>query len=173
MKGRKQWGTAALLLAAALLLCACEPAEKGCFSYLRGDFETEVEGNSHGRAYSCLLVYRDGACAEVRYLSPPALSGLTLERRGEEWRLRYGSYQTNFDTKDAISGLLLPMRLLEAGGREELVARVQKTAEGRLFLVNASDNLGELTVTVNAAGDPITVMGEGNVMGVKLRRFEK
>lgn len=170
MRQHKRWMAAALLVATVWTLAACERLQQGDFDYLQGDFEAEAEGNCQGRSFSCLMVYRGGECREVRYLSPPALEGLTLERSGSQWRMCFAGHQTNFDNPEAFWGLLMPMRFFEAGGDGRLVSTVQKTADGRLFQVQAGGDLGELTIAADANGNPVTVSGAGTVIRVRIRR---
>lgn len=132
-----------LLFLGILVVCmlsSCQQSETShLFSFREQAFRAEITGTLYGTHFSAELGQTEASGERllyITYLSPPALEGITIERKQNgTCRLHRGEIDTPVGEERTI-GLLAPLSLLF--GSEEIV-RIQKTnGETALFLGNGA-----------------------------------
>lgn len=119
------------------------------FHFRDKSFRAEINGTQHGVSFCAEIgqIEREGKMLlYVKYLSPPSLEGILVERDGDgNTRLTRGEIDISTDQK-RLSGLLLPLSLLFD---EAEIVRVQKTEEGTALLLP-----DDLSLLLSKKGEP-------------------
>lgn len=148
---KRRFPIAALLLCLCLFLSACGGTARGELNYAEADFCARLFGNRGGTDFSCEAVCRNGALVSLSYTAPDSLSGITLTREGEGYRVSLGERSYSLSA-EALRGLLAPAHALLPPAPK--VLSVQKTGKERVVSLTTSAFDSPLSVTLSSNGFP-------------------
>lgn len=130
-----------ILASLVVVATACHASDtSGSYTaYQKKSFRAEISGTLSDIPFGAVIEKTD-AEAQLTYLRPDALAGITLCRNGEGLFLKLGEKKTPV-SDDTLAGLLSPLDILAS---ENEVLRIQKADDGYILSLPAD---GALTLS--------------------------